>query len=179
MAANNAEPYLKYAIFCRGTEETPDQELTLKEIIDLVELPSPEEGSTPHEPVLAELDLHLAFCIAGGYPRPTPLAGGDQGAGNPLGTATTPTHRMGRRDFVPNAGSKCFGFRCRRRASTAPPSCWTACRWARPASWSGSSPMAPPRRRIKPYSPPPFPAPTARGCPSGINALSLVWPSRS
>ena len=25
----------------------------------------------------------------------------------------------------------------------------------------------------------PFPTPTARACPSGIDALSLIWPSRS
>ncbi len=84
MATDNAEPYLKYAIFCRDTEESPGQELTLKEIIDLVELPSPEENSTPQEPVLAELDLHLAFCIAGATPGPHHLLVAIKAPGIPL-----------------------------------------------------------------------------------------------
>jgi len=84
LATNNPEPYLKYAIFCRDTEESPDQELTLKEVIDLVELPKPAENSTPHEPVLAELDLHLAFCIAGATPGPHHLLVAIKAPGIPL-----------------------------------------------------------------------------------------------
>ncbi len=84
MTTDNAEPYLKYAIFCRDTEESPDQELTLKTIIDLVELPGPEENTTPGEPVLAELDLNLAFCIAGATPGPHHLLVAIKAPGIPL-----------------------------------------------------------------------------------------------
>ena len=84
MATDNSEPYLKYAIFCRDTEESPNQELILKEIIDLVELPSPEDNATGHEAVLAELDLHLAFCIAGATPGPHHLLVAIKAPGIPL-----------------------------------------------------------------------------------------------
>lgn len=84
MATDNAQPYLKYAIFCRDTEESPDQDLTLKEVVDLIELPRPEETSTPHGPVLAELDLHLAFCIAGATPGPHHLLVAIKAPGIPL-----------------------------------------------------------------------------------------------
>ena len=43
MTTNLAEPYLKYALFCRDTETGSDDDLTFKGIIDLVELPAPAE----------------------------------------------------------------------------------------------------------------------------------------
>ena len=68
MVAESAGPYLKYAIFCRDTEEGPEHELSLKAVVDLVELPPVDETPRPDGPVLAELDLQLAFCIAGAAP---------------------------------------------------------------------------------------------------------------
>ncbi len=65
MAHRDPQPYLKYALFCRDTEEGPDDELILKDVVDLIELPSPEEDPAPDRPVVAEVDLHLAFCIDG------------------------------------------------------------------------------------------------------------------
>ena len=76
MATDSTKPYLKYALFCRGTEEGPGKELNLKEVIDLIELPGPSSAQEPEETaasgrrVLAELDLHLAFCIAEAPPGP-------------------------------------------------------------------------------------------------------------
>ena len=68
MANNDTEPYLKYALFCRDTEEGPDAELILKDVVDLIELPAPGDSQQSDQAVLAELDLHLAFCIAGATP---------------------------------------------------------------------------------------------------------------
>ncbi|MFQ6026260.1 MAG: hypothetical protein ACE5Q6_01955, partial [Dehalococcoidia bacterium] len=65
MATNNWEPYLKYAVFCEDTEEGSNDQLTLKGIIDLVELPAPTEPPESGLPILAEVDVVLAFCIAG------------------------------------------------------------------------------------------------------------------
>ena len=68
MTCRDAPPYLKYALFCRDTEEGPDSELSLKGIVDLIELPAPEDDPASNGPVVAELDLHLAFCIGGAPP---------------------------------------------------------------------------------------------------------------
>lgn len=84
MAANSWEPYLKYALFCRDTEEGPGQELTLKGIVDLVEIPGPGENRPAGQSVLAELDLHLAFCIAGAKPGPHHLLVAIKAPGAPL-----------------------------------------------------------------------------------------------
>ena len=90
MAYEQAEPNLKYALFCRDTEEGPDGELTLKDVVDLIELPpitkNPETGEiqAPRSPVLAELDLHLAFCIAGATPGPHHLLVAIKAPGMPL-----------------------------------------------------------------------------------------------
>ena len=90
MADENSDPNLKYALFCRDTDEGPGGELILKEIVDLIELPpiaiDPETGE-PREnasPVLAELDLHLAFCIAGATPGPHHLLVVIKAPGRPL-----------------------------------------------------------------------------------------------
>ena len=84
LAAGRPGPYLKYALFCRDTEEGPDQELNLKGLIDLIELPVPKAPSTPGSPVLAQVDVNLAFCIAGATPGPHYLLVAIKGPGSPL-----------------------------------------------------------------------------------------------
>ena len=62
--------YLKYALFCRETEEGAGDDLTFRGVIDLVDIPMPDApppaGDGPR--ILAEVDAHLAFCIAGAIP---------------------------------------------------------------------------------------------------------------
>ena len=124
MAYDNPDPILKYALFCRDTEEGPGGELTLKDVVDLIDLPpitetqaiaesqaaaetqattessatteppadeKPERGDNPEEEnlearsrVLAELDLNLAFCIAGAAPGPHHLLVAIKAPGMPL-----------------------------------------------------------------------------------------------
>ncbi len=60
------DPYLKYALFCKGTEETDGGDLDLCGIVDLVDLPEPPAGESG--PVIAEVDVNLAFCIGGVLP---------------------------------------------------------------------------------------------------------------
>lgn len=61
------DPYLKYALFCRNTDETTDGQLSLNGIVDLVDLPEPPPGGEAG-PVVAEVDVNLAFCIGGALP---------------------------------------------------------------------------------------------------------------
>jgi hypothetical protein len=72
LASATGEPYLKYALFCRSTDETIDGDLSLNGIIDLVELPQPrlpdDAGETPQNPVLTQVDVNLAFCVGGAKP---------------------------------------------------------------------------------------------------------------
>lgn len=68
MASDTTEPYLKYALFCRSTEETVDGDLDLNGIIDLLELPQPDADSESSSPVLADVDVNLAFCVGGVKP---------------------------------------------------------------------------------------------------------------
>ena len=84
MANDKTEPYLKYALFCQETEEGPGEELILKGVTDLVDLPTPEVNREADQPVLAELDLHLAFCIAGATPGPHHLLVAIKAPGIPL-----------------------------------------------------------------------------------------------
>ena len=84
MAIENTGPQLKYALFCRDTEEGPDDELVLKGIIDLVDLPALKEEAGAHRPLLAELDVQLAFCIAGAAPGPHHLLVAIKAPGIPL-----------------------------------------------------------------------------------------------
>lgn len=94
MADQRSDTNLKYALFCKDTNEGPGGELILKEIVDLVELPFPvedqeagdgqEENQEASSPVLAELDLHLAFCIAGATPGPHHLLVAIKAPGMPL-----------------------------------------------------------------------------------------------
>ena len=68
MADEANTPFLKYAIFCKDTSETDDGELTLNGIVDLFELPEPDESNDSDDPVLATVDYNLAFCIGGVEP---------------------------------------------------------------------------------------------------------------
>ena len=38
------EPYLKYAIFCRSTDEGSEGELSLNDVVDLIDLPKLPES---------------------------------------------------------------------------------------------------------------------------------------
>ncbi len=68
MAGEANDPYLKYALFCEDTNEDDDGNLSLNRIIDLFELPEPEGPGDPDDPVLATIDVNLAFCIGGVEP---------------------------------------------------------------------------------------------------------------
>ena len=68
MADEANAPFLKYAIFCKDTSETDGGELSLNGVVDLFELPEPNESSDPKNPVLATVDYNLAFCIGGAEP---------------------------------------------------------------------------------------------------------------
>ena len=68
MASETAQPYLKYALFCKETEEQPGDHLVLKDVVDLVRVPLPASDSNPAQPVVTEIDLNLAFCIGGASP---------------------------------------------------------------------------------------------------------------
>ena len=88
MATQDSNPYLKYALFCQDTEEGPGDNLVLKGVIDLVELPRPAGGpqnpDNPNDPVLAEVDVNLAFCIGGATPGPHHLLVAIKAPGMPL-----------------------------------------------------------------------------------------------
>ena len=68
MAGEANDPYLKYALFCRDTKEEDGGDLSLNGIIDLFELPEPDGSAVPNDPVLATVDVNLAFCIGGVEP---------------------------------------------------------------------------------------------------------------
>ena len=69
MASINGDPYLKYALFCRSTAQDDDGDLSLNGVVDLVELPRPQESEdSSQSPVLAQVDLNLAFCVGGVQP---------------------------------------------------------------------------------------------------------------
>jgi hypothetical protein len=81
--------YLKYALFCRDTEEGPNDELTFKGVIDLVEVPMPSQPPEGPFPVLAEVDVNLAFCIAGATPGTHRLQVAIRAPGIPLNAPPT------------------------------------------------------------------------------------------
>ena len=60
MSDQETQSYLKYALFCRDTEETPGDDLVLKGVIDLVDLPRPDS-----------VDQDLPNPVLGGGGRPT------------------------------------------------------------------------------------------------------------
>ena len=68
LTSETGQPYLKYALFCKETEEQPGDHLVLKDLVDLVRLPPPPNDPDPAQPVLAEVDLNLVFCIGGASP---------------------------------------------------------------------------------------------------------------
>ena len=68
MTQESEGPFLKYAVFCRDTCETDDGELTLNGIVDLLDLPKPEDSSQSESPILTTIDYNLAFCIGGADP---------------------------------------------------------------------------------------------------------------
>ena len=84
MTSSQSQPYLKYALFCRDTEEGPAGELILKDVIDLIDLPPPTESAEATPRIVAEIDLNLAFCIAGATPGSHHLMVAIKGPGMPL-----------------------------------------------------------------------------------------------
>jgi hypothetical protein len=84
LTTSQSAPYLKYAVFCRDTEEGPDGDLSLKGVIDLVELPILQASPSQGRQVLAEVDVNLAFCIAGAAPGPHHLLVAIKAPGIPL-----------------------------------------------------------------------------------------------
>ena len=90
MTTEKVGPYLKYALFCRDTEEGPGDELAPKGVIDLVDLPAPVEASVEDPLAPAEVEVYLVFCTSGSSPGPrhlpvarhAPLAPPDPGGPN-------------------------------------------------------------------------------------------------
>jgi hypothetical protein len=68
LAQDASGPYLKYALFCKDTSEADDGELSLNGIVDLLDIPEPEDMSEFNDPVLVTVDYNLAFCIGGADP---------------------------------------------------------------------------------------------------------------
>ncbi len=86
MATDRPGHYLKYALFCRDTEEGPGDDLTFKGIIDLFEVAMPTEPPSGGAPLLGELEANLAFCIAGATPGSHELQVAIRAPGIPLST---------------------------------------------------------------------------------------------
>ena len=84
MTSAQSEPYLKYALFCRDTEEGPGGELILKDVVDLIDLPPPPKSTEATPRIVAEIDLNLAFCIGGATPGNHHLMVAIKGPGMPL-----------------------------------------------------------------------------------------------
>ncbi len=91
MATERPGSYLKYALFCRDTEEGPGDDLTFKGVIDLYEVPMPSEPPSGDAPLLGELDVNLAFCIAGATPGEHTLQVEIRAPGLPLGAPPSET----------------------------------------------------------------------------------------
>ena len=68
MADEATGPFLKYALFCQDTAEEENGDLTLKGIVDLLDVPEPDGSSALENPVLPTVDYNLAFCISGVEP---------------------------------------------------------------------------------------------------------------
>jgi hypothetical protein len=86
LTVDRSGQYLKYALFCRDTEEGPGDELTLKGVIDLLEVPLPSGPPGNGAPILAEVDVNLAFCIAGAATGTHSLQVAVRAPGIPLNT---------------------------------------------------------------------------------------------
>ena len=84
MVSETGQPYLKYALFCKDTDEQTGGRLVITDVVDLVRLPPPSEEPDPAQPVLAEVDLNLVFCIGGASPGPHYLLVAIKAPGIPL-----------------------------------------------------------------------------------------------
>ena len=84
MASDQGDAYLKYALFCRDTEELPDGNIVLKELVDLIDLPVSKDAEEGEGSVVAEVDLQLAFCIGGAAPGTHHLLVAIKAPGAPL-----------------------------------------------------------------------------------------------
>ena len=91
MTSSQTEPYLKYALFCRDTDEGPGGELILKDVVDLIDLPTPTEPAQNRSRIVAEIDVNLTFCIAGATPGSHHLMVAIKGPGMPLDPPPTQT----------------------------------------------------------------------------------------
>ena len=99
--------YLKYALFCRETEEGAGDDLTFRGVIDLVDIPMPDApppaGDGPR--ILAEVDAHLAFCIAGATPGRHTLEVSIRAPGIPSVQPAAPGKWNGTKASFSSAGS--------------------------------------------------------------------------
>ena len=86
MTTERSGHYLKYALFCKDTEENANDELSFKGVIDLVDIDLPDDVPDGEAPVLMDLDVNLAFCIAGAVPGPHSLQIAIRAPGLPLNT---------------------------------------------------------------------------------------------
>ncbi len=134
MASDQGDAYLKYALFCRDTEELSDGNIVLKELVDLIDLPVSKDAEEGEGSVVAEVDLQLAFCIGGAAPGTHYLLVAIKAPGAPL-DPRLPNASSGRREYYSNGGSSCSESRCSGRDPMLPPYCWTECPWERAASW--------------------------------------------
>ena len=86
MTTERSGHYLKYALFCKDTDERLDDELSLKGIVDLIDVDIPDNPPIGNSPILLDLDVHLAFCIAGATAGPHSLQIAIRAPGLPLNT---------------------------------------------------------------------------------------------
>ena len=56
MADEANGPFLKYALFCQDTAEEENGDLTLKGVVDLLDVPEPDGSSALKDPVLTTVD---------------------------------------------------------------------------------------------------------------------------
>ena len=91
LATDRPGHYLKYALFCRETEEGPGDDLTFRGIIDLFEVPMPSGPPSGETPMLGQMDANLAFCIAGATPGEHQLQIAIRAPGIPLSTPPAET----------------------------------------------------------------------------------------
>ena len=154
MTSGIDDPYLKYALFCRGTNESDDGELNLNGIVDLIDVTEPPPGGEAG-PVLTEVDVNLAFCIGGALPETITCSLRSRRRGCRW-KHRRPRGCNGKRESCSRGGSRHSASRCKLPASIRRPSCSTAYLWARPASWYASSRSRqggpyeiPPRNKLK------------------------------
>jgi len=86
LTTERSDHYLKYALFCKETEEDSKDELSFKGVIDLVDIDLPDHAPDGESQVLMNLDVNLAFCIAGAVAGPHSLQITIRAPGLPLNT---------------------------------------------------------------------------------------------